>query len=393
MFQRLINWFTTGLEQTLQVAKAVSLLATIVGAYYFVAYLGALGVPFPADFSVLPSVLLAVGVVTVGITAIVFVYILLAGWIQTDPLNMGYAELIHTRPSGLIGHGGRTAAATVVAIYVIPYLAWVVVLYQAPENQVEIYLTALLLAFGAWACMFAFAKVKDTKEQDRRKKAVLFSKISASVFLLSFITIISSLVYVVLLQSRGLMKTWDQIALSLAAFAAINVGILYPALNVNEFNKANKEALEGKKLDASSLTKRIYKTPVLLAVGFLVLISLFPPFSAYVGELPTKLLGLSSNEPRVIYSDANTAKAWPSSLRAACSADSCRSVPVTVALDLGKYLYVRSKDGKELYRLERTNIVEQFMGRDGKDKTQHIASDSNAQQGAAADAENRAAEH
>lgn len=367
MFQQLINWLTTWYEQTMRVVKAVSLISALVGAYYFAAYLRALGVPFPVDFSVLPSVLLAIGVVAVGITAIIFVYILLAGWIQMDPLNMGYAELIHLRPSGLVGHGGRIALENIAVIYVIPYLAWLVALYQIPENcPVIFYLLGIMLVFFVWAYLFALAKTRDTREHDRHKRNNLIMKISVSVFSVSFFTMISSLVYILLLTPRGLIKTWYQVLLSLVVFAAININVLYPMLNINAFNKANKEAFDRKMLNGPSLAKRIYKAPVLLTVGGLILITLFPPFSGYVGELTTKLLGLSSNESRVIYTDTKIGKAWPPSLRASCGAHSCQSVPVIVALDLGKYLYVRPKDGGSIYRLERTYTVEQFMERKEK---------------------------
>lgn len=387
MLQRLTAWFTAGFEQTLQVSKSVSLIATIVGAYYFVSYLGKLGIPFPSDFSVLPSILLAIGVVTVGITAIVFVYFLLAGWIQTDPLNMGYAELIHMRPSGLVGHGGRAAIATICAIYVVPYLAWVAILVSTPEEKFEVYLGYLFTAFAVWACLIALAKIRERKEGGGRKKtAILFGKISASIFLLSFFTVISSFVYIIFLQSRGLMESWGQTALSLVTFAAINLGVLYPLVDSKAFDKANQEALSGQKLDGAALSKRIYRAPVLLAVGILVLISLFPPFSAYVGELPTKILGLSSNEPRLIYTDKKTANVWPAELRAECDAYSCKSVPVVVVLDLGKYLYIRPMVGEHLYRLERINTIERFGVQDREANVDTPVQAGEAQQGAAADA-------
>lgn len=385
MFQRVADWFTNGLEQTLQVAKSVSLIATIVGAYYFIAYLGALGVPFPADFSVLPSILLAIGVVTVGITAIVFIYILLAGWILLDPFNMGYADLIHMRSSGLIGHGGRAAVTSIIAIYLVPYLAWVAVLFFVPSKNLNSYSVWLLFAFAVWACLVAFVKLRDIKESAKRQRLVLFGKISLSVFLLSYFSILSSLVYVILLEARGLMNSWDQIALSLVAFASINLGVLYPSINTREFNKVNQEAFAGKSLDSSTLVKRIYKAPVLLAVGFLVCISLLPPFSASVGELPIRVLGLSSNESRLIYADAKTGNVWPPELQAECNDDHCRSVPVVVALDLGKYLYVRPKDGAGLYRLERNSIVEHFNSEDEEAEAERISPGAGTRQSTSTD--------
>lgn len=376
MFQKFVNWFKAEVEQALQAVKIVSLLATLVGAYYFAAYLASLGVPFPADFSVLPSVLLAVGVTTLGITSLVLIYVLLAGWIQMDPLDMGYAELVHTRHSGLIGHGGRAALMTIVAIYIVPFLAWVAVLFSAPEKEAGFYLVILLAGFAIWACIIAFAKVREKKEEDTRKRKALFGKISFSIFILSFLTVISSVVYITLVHSLGLMETWYHMAMSLTAFATINVGVIYPAINVSEFNKVNNEALEEGRLDADALTKNIYKAPVLSVIGVLVVVTLIPPFPAYLGELTVKLLGLSSNEPRVIYTDLETGKIWPPVLRDSCKVDSCQSMPVSVVLDLGKYLYVKPKENGKLYRIERTKIVEEFLAREDDKTSSEALADS-----------------
>jgi hypothetical protein len=119
--------------------------------------------------------------------------------------------------------------------------------------------------------------------------------------------------------------------------------------------------MQGKRLDASAITKKIYKGPVLVALGILVIITLSPPFAPYVGELPARILGLTSNHPIRIYSNSKTGRDWPSAIREDCTDYSCWTVPVIVTIDFGKYLYIRPKKGGDIYRLERKGIVEQHM--------------------------------
>lgn len=360
MLKRLLEWLSVSSDQMLQGVKWISFIATLLGAYYFIAYLHFFGIPFPAEFSVMPTILLTVGVVTIIITLVVFIYILMAGWIQMDPMNMGYAELIHVRPTGVIGHGGRAAIVTIMAIYIVPFLAWMAAIFYAQEESV-FHFSVLLFVFFIWASIFAFFKVRMIRVESFRDRLVLFSKILASVFLLSFFTIYSSLLYVMLLKSRGLMNNWEHVFIALLVFVAINMGVLYPIINVKEFAKANEEVLRDCYfLNRSALSKRIYKPPVYLAVGFLFVMTLIPPFSAYVGELPLKLLGLSSNASHVIYAGKKSAKSWPAGLKEQCDDDKCRSVPVIVVLDLGKSLYVRPVSGGNIYRLDHESTIESF---------------------------------
>lgn len=361
MRERVVVWLTGSVEQSLQVIKLVSISATLIGAYYFMAYLNMLGVSFPVDFAILPSVLLAVGIVTVAVTIIVFFYILLAGWIQTDPFDIGYAEVIHARPSGLVGHGGRAALSSIVAIYIIPYATWALVLVLVPSEKSNVYFWGLMGAYLVWALGISLVKAPKHNGLTRKKKIVLFAKLAVSMFILSFITVLSSLVYVAFLGSHGLMESWDHILLAFVSFAVLNLGVLYPIIDIKAFSVANNSAFEHGTVEPEKLLKKLYRAPVMFAVGFLILITLLPPFAGFVGELPIKILGLSSTHPRVLFAAKKTAAAWPPELVAKCEEDTCHSVPVVVALDLGKYLYVRpANEHSYLYRVERVGVVDRI---------------------------------
>lgn len=363
MIRQAVDFVRKHAEEILRLTKVVSIFASLAGAYYFASYLYAFRIPFPLDLAVLPVALLAIGVIALMITAVIIAYISVLGWAQTDPFDLGYAELIHSNSKGVYYPNPKVALINIGAIFIFPFACWVAILILTPKGMEEISFYALMVSYAVWSIAVGAYKAYQRPHQSLKSYLAFASKVSGFTFGIAFFTLVASLVYITLLSTRGFFDTNESALLSLAVFAAINITLLYPYLNVRGFDRENRRVMDGEpSLDPTILSKRIHGSGTSIVIVILVAVTLFQPFSSFVGELPLRLIGLAPIEPRTLHTSEKTASAWPAELIDTCESTRCSSVPLQVLLDLGRILYVRKvSENAFVFRLERSEVVDQML--------------------------------
>lgn len=361
MFSRLKVWAVSGVDEPSKAAGLLALISTLVGAYYFFSYVRKLGVPFTVELSVLPSVLLVVGVVAVFLIGIFVVYILLSGMAFSDPFDINFSEFLYSRPSGVVGYGFRDAFSSLLAIFIVPFLVWFLSLLGGAvvENANFAYLIFFL---PLWAFLISLAKLWWMIGDGSGDNSVFFISLAKAwlslVFLFVFIGA-SVFFYSVLVTFSGLISASWELFPYFVVFVLVNVGVLYPILDVRAFDAENRRVFNKEGFDGvGGGSKGFYRSPVVVSVLSLVGFTLIPPFASYLGGASTKLLGLTSDIPRTLYSSPEVGSAWPPGIIDECEPRGCRSVPVLMKLDLGGYFYISPLESDRVYRMKRGAVVE-----------------------------------
>lgn len=393
MVRQAVDFVRKYAEEILRLTKVVSIFASLAGAYYFASYLYAFRIPFPLDLAVLPVALLAIGVIAVIITAIIIAYISILGWAQTDPFDLGYAELIHSDRKGVYYPNPKVALINIGAIFIFPFAFWVAIIILTPRGMEDLFFYALMVSYAVWSIAVGAIKANERPHQSSKAYLAFAAKVSAFTFGVAFFTLVASLIYIALLSTRGFFDTNVSAVLSLMVFAAINITMLYPYLNVRGFDEENRRAIDrGGSLSPKILSKRIHGSGASIVIVILVGVTLFQPFSAFIGELPLRLVGLAPIEARTLHTSEKTASSWPAGLIGDCEGTRCSSVPLQVVLDLGRTLYVRKvSESKFVFRLERSDVVDRLPS-GGQVGHGQRAEKEEAQQGAGADGEDAAAQ-
>jgi hypothetical protein len=76
--QDILKQLSSSSEDVSKVVRFCVLLSTIFGAYYFLAYMIHHGLPFPLDLTLLPTVLLAIGIGSILLTSVIILYLFMA---------------------------------------------------------------------------------------------------------------------------------------------------------------------------------------------------------------------------------------------------------------------------------------------------------------------------
>lgn len=80
-----------------ELSKLPALFGALFGVFYLFSYTVTEGIPFPIELSVLPTLMVAVGFVTLTFVLIIVTAVLLPAMVQTDASNIEYLELFAVR--------------------------------------------------------------------------------------------------------------------------------------------------------------------------------------------------------------------------------------------------------------------------------------------------------
>ena len=209
-------------EDASKVLRFCALLSIIFGAYYFLAYMIYHSLPFPLELTILPTVLLVIGIGSILLTSLMILYLFLAALVHWDPLDVDYPVLIYTNSHGIFAPSAMVLLINWVLMYGGPISIWLLLLFQdlLPKGQVGVYLT--LIGFLIWAILFGVAKVQVAHSRLGRSKWITALKISVTTFLVLLLGLFSTSLFMLVLYSRGLLETVGRQIYSSLFFLSLN---------------------------------------------------------------------------------------------------------------------------------------------------------------------------
>jgi len=123
------------------------------------------------------------------------------------------------------------------------------------------------------------------------------------------------------------------------------------------------------KLEAKTLTRRLFKSPNSILFVALLATTLLPNIAPYVGEVPLRLLNIGGGVERLFYLSKKVADDLPAEILEVCDdkAGKCRLKLLQVLLDLGPIIYVRvaSDENSAIYRIPRAGLID-VLAKPGK---------------------------
>jgi hypothetical protein len=186
------------------------------------------------------------------------------------------------------------------SIYGGPISIWLLLLFQdlLPKGQVGVY----LIPIGSliWAILFGVAKVQVDHSRLGRSKWVTALKISVTTFLVLLLGSFSTILFMFILYSRGLLETVGRQFFSSLFFLSLNFSAMATFVVPSAISLESADETE-EKLDAKKLTGRLFKSRNPILFGFILAMTLLPDIAPYVGEIPLKLLNIGGGVERLFY--------------------------------------------------------------------------------------------
>jgi len=269
-------------------------------------------------------------------------YLFLAAFVHWDPLDVDYPVLIYTNSHGIFAPSGMVLLKNWTLMYGGPISIWLLLLFQdlLPKGQAGVYLT--LIVSLIWAILFGAAKVQVAHSRLGRSKWITALKISVTTFLVLFLGLFSTSLFMLALNSRGLLDTVGRQIYSSLFFLSLNFFAMATSVVPSAISLGSAVETE-EKPDAKTFTGRLFKSRNLILFGFLLAMTLLPNIAPYVGEIPLRLLNIGGGVERLFYLSKKVADDLPAEILEVCDdkAGKCRLKLMQVLLDLGPIIYVR----------------------------------------------------
>ena len=121
-----------------------------------------------------------------------------------------------------------------------------------------------------------------------------------TIFFVLLLGSLSTALFILTLLSRGLLETvWRQIYSSLI-FLSLNLFAMATAVVPSALSLGSADETE-EKLEAKTLTRRLFKSPNSILFVALLATTLLPNIAPYVGEVPLRLLNIGGGVERLFY--------------------------------------------------------------------------------------------
>lgn len=123
------------------------------------------------------------------------------------------------------------------------------------------------------------------------------------------VSITSIIILITIISSKTTKISDPTFFIIIAIYLLINAACILPS-----FSKKKFQELHGTKnnLNADDLISKSQLTPTYFVIGFLVIISLLPPFAFHIGEIPLKLMNIGGNIEFIATDARRQCDSWPS---------------------------------------------------------------------------------
>lgn len=318
-------------EMILKISKIIGFIGSICGFFYLISYTHNAGIPFPVELNVLPTLLLLVGITSLGSVIILAGGVVIPAFIADDPLGVTKKYfLARDVPGNMIRTRICRYALCTLFPMIIALLALLLQMDIFGENSRNIFgAIALFLLSVIWIIATPFF-VPAFKDKFRAYYFTIFTQTFFSLFGYCVFILLAALTF----PEMEDWPAWQGCLAVLAVFSFIHVMITLPS----DKSVAGR-ILGGDLLPASmNYEARSSAVVILFFVIIAVVFSIFSsPLNARIGRAVLYKFGIGGGLP-VIICLKNPAPSYVLQ-RIKFSEDKC-SERVQIVLDGGDKIYV-----------------------------------------------------
>lgn len=318
------------------VAKKGVLIATLLGVYSLFVFTTFEGIPFPLEMSILPTLFLALGLLSGMITVAMLAYASISIVVISDPLNIGYANIFYTKPRWLKSE--LSAGVINFSIFFVPPS---LVLLTLAAYIPSIAATATICSIIIFPALFSYyALSSDSRIHlavPTKAELFRFLRVFITFFYVAFLSVFSFYVFLKYIEFGfgELSNFLTVVAISL--FAVFSFFVLVPAKRKDGFQRS-AEIHHG-----ADWKSDISDTPAFYAYCAAFCISLFPAAAHNTAMKSFQYLNIGGGIERSYYFSKRARIDLPEELIESCVGDVCYTKNLKVVMDLGGALYVKGE--------------------------------------------------
>lgn len=335
--------------------KPIILLAVFIGFIYLNGYLREFGIPFPLEIGILPTLLIVIASLSIFLVLLVLAYVFLVGLVNVDPFSAKFHALINTDINGLYAPRLRNSIKYALISYVFPFSVFLILAGYYELDSRRIY-GALFLGYVIWAFLYSWVLVQRTvaPRTEKLKRAFLMT---CHVFMVQCVSIVSLSIFLVIVLTRMKGATEFELVLLIVSYGLLNFMCILPIFSKIKFDELHRSS---EKLNSDQLILKSQKQPAYAILVVLLLFSLTPNISPFVGELPLKLLSIGGGMEYQVRDTAERCLAWPEFIVLDRDANACVSKTGKLIIQLGDrafFLFQKEEEGEQIVGMNTKDVI------------------------------------
>ncbi|RYY74695.1 MAG: hypothetical protein EOO52_10165 [Gammaproteobacteria bacterium] len=312
--------------------KNASFFASLLGLYYLFAFTYTEKISFPLEISVLPSLVLAIGLLAILFTLVIIFYSSVSFFVIFDPLKISYRKFFYAKPHHSLTGNFSSIINFLLFFCFTPALFFTLSLMEyrctAEATVLSIFIMPILFSYYAMTShqWIHQEKLKCFKHSRFWRAVIVFYCVD----LLAFTSVVIFLKYV----KFGLKIESDEAyQATLFCFVVLSYLIHIPPneMKVDDLAQSKKPIL-----------KKMTLLPASLAYAIALIFAIWPPVAANTAAATLRFLQIGGGLERSYYFPDDSKIAVPKDL-ADCADKLCVTKSLNVLLDLGSFLYVKGK--------------------------------------------------
>ncbi len=340
--------------------RPILYLMLLYGFVFTNSYLYSYSIPFPIEFSIFPSMLFVVGILSLGFIIILFAYFMMIGLFSYWGVSKKYHYFVNNsvkkgfsiKPKNYLVFGFFT--------YMIPICVLLLMMLSGffGEKNFNLKMTLFLFFLFFYNVIYSafFFLRGNIVEIDNRRSIIEFSGI---MFAFQILGIASFSFFIVVLFGQFKPLTNIQFLYCLLIYMLVVTLSMIPLPADKESDQIN---LYMSKEEFDLWLSKSVRYPVLPMLLFFAVLCGMPFVASKVGSLPIKLLNLGQKSGVTLTAAKNQCHQWPdeyikkSEIEGKTNNVNCRTIPLFLVIKLGNRAYVLPDDNVKAASVVSLNV-------------------------------------
>lgn len=318
--------------------KLMFFIGFLLGAYYLNSFLGQFGVPFPAY--AIPTMLVVVGGISIFFVVIISAYLIVIGIVNESQVNGEINRLINTDKNGFYNPKIINSIRNGTIIYALPMLFTLAILYTT-RNYLVFFV--LFIIYTIWGISYGLILWERENALKQRYKFLL--KIVGHILLIQALSFPSLVIFLSLIFSINEDLSTGQFIIISISYVFVNMICIIPVFSPKKFKNIHHSE---KLLGADELLHKSRANPTYVILSVLVIASIVPGVSSFVGKLALRSLNIGGGIKFIAKDASENCYSWPQFLIQKSSEHSCVSKvgQLILKLDDRAYALFERKEGE-----------------------------------------------
>lgn len=322
--------------------KEISYISVALGLYYLMVFSYKAGIPFPLDMAVLPTLLLALGAISILFTFVMVFYSYISIIALFDPLSIGYRNIVYAKPFSRSGNLTSSLINYFIFFAFSPVLLFLLILFGYPyPGYLALVFTLLMpVLFSLYAISGDKSVFSVSFKSISSDVVVIYLKTVLSFFYISVFAIISFYVFQKYVDfGIGIDTNLEYLAV-LVVFLFLSFFIILPPLRRDSYQQLSE------KYHDRDFSQKLTDYPAFFVYMLAGLFSVVPSVSYKTAEAAFNVLNLGGGVERAYYFSKKARVSVPPSIVESCEENYCQTKKVKVVFDIGGALYVKNYTDK-----------------------------------------------